>query len=262
MKILSPFLLACFLLTLSCTSKKELAYLNNLPETAGDQTFPMEVPDYKIQYRDILYITVKAMTPDGSITDFLSSTRGSGTASYAQGEAGQFLYGYDVTRNGEIVLPVLGTIKVSGLTLDEARGNIQELAQKHFNNSTVECKLLSFKFTVIGEVKAPGTYINYNNYLTVLEALGRAGGISDFGRRDKILVIRPIPSGTKTYTLNLQDKSILTSEAYFLMPNDVVIVEPESGKIFNLNSSTLGFIVTTATSLITTTLLLINFFNK
>jgi polysaccharide biosynthesis/export protein len=262
MKILTPFLLACFLLTLSCTSQKELAYLNNLPETAGDQTFPMDIPDYKIQYRDILYITIKAMTPDGSITDFLTSMRGSGTATYAQDEAGQYLYGYDVNRDGDIVVPVLGTIKVSGLTLDEARKMIQGYSQKHFNNSTVECKLLSFKFTVIGEVKMPGTYVNYNNYLTVLEALGRAGGISDFGRRDKVLIIRPVPSGTKTFTLNLQDKSILTSEAYFILPNDVVIVEPESRKIFNMNSSTLGFIITTATSLITTTLLLINYINK
>jgi len=122
--------------------------------------------------------------------------------------------------------------------------------------------LLSFKFTVIGEVRTPGSYVNYNNYLTVLEAIGRAGGINDFGRRDKILVIRPVSGGTKTYTLNLQDKALLSSEAYFLLPNDVIIVEPEAKKIFNLNLPTFSFILTTATSLLTTTLLLINYFGK
>jgi len=250
------------LILCSCSSQKKLAYLSNLPETGGVETFAMDIPDYKIQHRDILYITIKAMTPDGSITDFLSTMRGTGIASYAQSEAGQYLYGYDVSSSGDILLPVLGTIRVAGSTLEEARAIIQDATNKHFNNATVECKLLSYKFTVIGEVKAPGTYINYNNYLTVLEAIGRAGGVSDYGRRDKLLVVRPVAGGTKTYTLNLQDKAILSSEAYFLLPNDVVIVEPESKKIFNLNLPTFSFIITTATSLLTSTLLLINYFGK
>jgi len=250
------------LLAGSCATQKELAYLDNLSGPGGENTFTMDVPDYRLQYRDILYLTIKAMMPDGTITDFLSSLRGSGTATYVQGEAGQFLFGYDVNREGQILIPVLGAINVAGLTIEEARKEIQSVSDKHFINATVECKLLSFKFTVIGEVKVPGTYINYNNYLTILEAIGRAGGINDFGRRDRILVVRPVPEGTRTYTLNLRDKAILSSDAYFLLPNDVVIVEPESRKIFNLNLSALSFIVTTATSLLTTTLLLINYFNK
>ncbi|MCJ7820938.1 MAG: SLBB domain-containing protein, partial [Bacteroidales bacterium] len=117
-----------------------------------------------------------------------------------------------------------------------------------------------FKFTVIGEVKAPGTYINYNNYLTVLEAIGRAGGIGDFGKRDRVLVVRPAEKGSVTYRLNLQDKEILNSEAYFLLPNDVVIVEPQAHKVFNMNLPTISFVLISITSVITTTLLLINYF--
>ncbi|HEX2919643.1 MAG TPA: polysaccharide biosynthesis/export family protein [Bacteroidales bacterium] len=247
-----------FLLLASCTSQKKLAYLNNLPETGGEQVFPMDIPEYKIQQRDILYITIKGMLPTGVIEDFLSGTnRSAGT--YTQSEAGQFIFGYDVSSAGDILLPVIGRLNVSGKTLEEARVLIQEASGKYFNNATVECKLLSFKFTVIGEVRMPGSYINYNNYLTVLEAIGRAGGISDFGSRSRLLVIRPTSGGTKTYNLNLQDKAILTSDAYFLMPNDVVIVEPESKKIFNLNLPTFSFILTSVTSAITTTLLLINY---
>jgi len=258
---LTPILTLFIILAFSCTSQEKLAYLNNLPDTGSMETFAMDIPDYKIQYRDILYITIKAMTPDGTINDYLTSSARTG-GSYTQSEAGQYLYGYDVNSAGDIILPVIGTIKVMGSTLEETRVIIQEAANKHFNNSTIECKLLSFKFTVIGEVRAPGTYINYNNYLTVLEAIGRAGGIGDYGRRDKILVIRPIGGGTKTFTLNLQDKKLLSSEAYFLLPNDVIIVEPESKKIFNLNLPTFSFIITTATSLLTSTLLLINYFGK
>lgn len=253
------FLIIATLFLASCTSQRKLAYLNNLPEAGSVESFSIDIPDYTIQYRDILYITIKAMTPDGRISDFLSSSGGTGGV-YTQSEAGQYLYGYDVNSDGNIILPVLGHIKVSGTSLEEARAIISEAAGKHFNNATVECKLLSFKFTVIGEVRTPGTFINYNNYLTVLEAIGRAGGINDFGRRDKILVVRPVSGGTKTFSLNLQDKAILTSEAYFLLPNDVVIVQPESKKIFNLNLPTFSFIITTATSILTSALLLINYF--
>ena len=247
------------LLGTSCTSQKKLAYLNNLPETGGEATFLMDVPDYKIQPRDILSITAKAMAPDGKIMDFLSS--GFSTTSQS-GESGLLLSGYDVNNEGNIVIPVVGTIKIEGLTLSEANVIVQTYVDKVFRNSTVDCKLLSFKFTVIGEVRSPGTYVNYNNYLTVLEAIGKAGGVGDYGNRDQILVIRPIDKGTKTFRINLQDKQILSSEGYFLLPNDVVIVQPLSQKIFNMNLPTISFIISTFTATISMTLLLINFLGK
>lgn len=261
MKKIAYMSMALVIVASSCTTKQQLAYLNNLPETGGGDIYPMVIPDYKIQHRDVLYVTIKAMTSDGTINDFLSAMSRTG-GTFTQSEAGQYLYGYDVNSSGDVLLPVLGSIRVAGYTLEEAREIIQATADKHFNNSTVECKLLSFKFTVIGEVRSPGTYINYNNYLTAIEAIGRAGGVNDYGRRDKLLVVRPVSGGTKTYSLNLQDKAILTSEAYFLLPNDVVIVEPVTKKIFNLNLPTFSFIITTATSLLTSTLLLINYFAK
>jgi polysaccharide export outer membrane protein len=259
MKHISHILVFAILLASSCTSQKKLAYLNNLPVPTGEETFTLDIPDYKIQPRDILYITVKAMMPDGTINDFLISARSYGGTYVSQGESGGYLYGYDVNPEGDIVLPTVGSIKVGGLTLEETRKLLQASADKVFKNSTVECKLLSFKFTVIGEVRVPGTYVNYNNYLTVLEAIGRAGGVGDYGNRSNVLVIRPYDKGTKTFRLNLQDKKILSSEAYFLLPNDVVIVEPLKQKIFSMNLPTISFIITTFTSVITTTLLLINY---
>jgi polysaccharide export outer membrane protein len=262
MKYTAPILTLSILLATSCTSQQKLAYLSNLPETGGEETFTMSIPDYKIQPRDILYITVKAMMPDGTINDFLISARSYGGTYVSQGESVGYLYGYDVNSEGNIVLPVVGPIKVGGLTLEETRKLLQTSADKVFKNATVECKLLSFKFTVIGEVRAPGTYNNYNNYLTVLEAIGRAGGLGDYGNRNRVLVVRPYDKGTKTFRLNLQDKNILSSQAYFLLPNDVVIVEPLKRKIFNMNLPTISFILTAVTSTITMTLLLINYFGK
>jgi len=262
MKNLTQILITAIFLATGCTSQQKLAYLSNLPETGGPETFTMEIPDYRIQTRDILYITVKAMLPDGTINDFLISARSYGGTYVSQGESGGYLYGYDVNSEGNIILPVVGPIKVGGLTLEETRKLLQTSADKVFKNSTIECKLLSFKFTVIGEVRAPGTYINYNNYLTVLEAIGRAGGVGDYGNRSNVLVVRPVDKGTKTFRLNLQDKNILSSQAYFLLPNDVVIVEPLKQKIFNMNLPTISFILTAVTSTITMTLLLINYFGK
>jgi polysaccharide biosynthesis/export protein len=250
------------ILMASCTSQKKLAYLNNLQEPDSEESFSMKIPEYKIQYRDILYISAKAMIPDGTIRDFLASSVNYQTNSMGQGESGGYLYGYDVNSEGNIILPVIGTIKVGGLTLDEIRRLLQSSADTVFKNTTIECKLLSFKFTVIGEVRYPGTYINYNNYLTVIEAIGRSGGVGDFGNRNRVLVVRPYEKGTKTFRLNLQDKRILSSEAYFLLPNDVVIVEPLKQKIFNMNLPTFSFILTSTFSAVTTTLLLINYFGK
>ena len=262
MKNLNLIIFLVVLISVSCTSQKKLAYLNNLPPANGEEFFKMDIPDYKIQPRDILYISVRAMNPEGVITDFLSGGRSTVGTSNMQYESSQFISGYDVDSEGNINLPVIGEIKVEGFTLETLRDSLQIKFLKNYPNSTVECKLLSFKFTVIGEIRAPGTYINYNNYLTVLEAIGRAGGIGDYGRRDRILVVRPTERGTKTFRLDLHDKKILSSEAYFLLPNDVIIIEPEAKKIFNLNVPTISFILTTVTSAITTTLLLINFLGK
>jgi polysaccharide export outer membrane protein len=258
MKQISLVLTAALLLASGCTSQKKLAYLNNLPVPGGEETFTMIIPDYKIQPRDVLYITIKAMTPDGSIKDFLSSGSNVG-ANLAQSESGGALMGYNVNPEGYITLAAVGQVKVSGLTLEETSKVLQELAEKVFKNSTVECKLLSFKFTVIGEVRSPGAYMNFNNYLTVLEAIGRAGGVGDYGNRNRVLVIRPLDKGTKTFRINLQDKNIIQSEAYFLLPNDVVIIEPLKQKIFNMNLPTISFIISTFTSTISMTLLLINY---
>ncbi len=116
MKTLTPKIALAILLITSCTSQKKLAYLNNLPETGGEETFTMSIPDYKIQPRDILYITIKAMTPDGSIKDFLSSGNINGV-NLSQGESGGAFIGYNVDPDGNITIPAIGQVKVNGLTL-------------------------------------------------------------------------------------------------------------------------------------------------
>lgn len=262
MKNLPLIIILALLLVTACTSSEKLTYLNNLPETAEPQYFPMDIPDYRVQYRDILYITVKIMNSDGTLEDLLQGRSSYNQNNYISSETSQFILGYSIEKDGRILLPVIGYIEAAGKTIVELRSLLQEEIDKYYMGSYVECKLLSFKYTVLGEVKMPGSYVNYNNYLTVLEGIGRAGGVSDYGRRDRIVVVRSNGEGTTTFRVNLQDKELLSSGAYFLQPNDLVIVEPVKHKIFNMNLPTYSFILTSVTGTVSTALLLINFLKK
>ena len=260
MKKLIPLILLIVIAT-SCATQQELSYLNNLPETGGEQYFTLDVPDYKIQPRDIIYVSVKAQTPEGALAEMLSDNSGVST-SYIQSEASQYVLGYSVDPEGKVTVPLFGKIQISGLTIYQVRDLFQGKVDSLFRHAYVEVRLLSYKFTVLGEVRVPGTYMNYNDQLTVLEAIGRAGGIAETGTKEKILVIRPADDKTYTYHIDLQDKSLLSSPAYFITPNDVVIVQPNPKKVFNVNLPTISFIIATITGTISTTLLLINYFGK
>jgi polysaccharide export outer membrane protein len=260
MKKIIP-LISIIIIVASCSTQKELSYLNNLYELGGENYFPMEVPDYQIQPRDILYVSVKAQTPEGTLAEMLTD-RATANMNYLTNEGSAYMVGYSVDPDGYVAVPLLGKLPVEGLTVYQIRDLFQEKVDSLFRHAYVEVRLMSFKFTVIGEVRAPGSYVNYNDQLTVLEAIGRAGGISETGTKEKILVIRPEGDQTVTYHIDLQDKSLLSSPAYFITPNDVVIVQPNPKKVFNLNLPTISFIISAATAAITTTLLLINYFGK
>ncbi len=260
MKKLIP-LLALIILAASCSTQKELSYLNNLYELGGENYFPMDVPDYQVQPRDILHISVKAQTPEGTLTEMFND-RTSANMNYISNEGSAYMIGYSIDPEGKVTVPLLGKIPVAGMTVFEIRDLFQHKVDSLFRHAYVEVRLMSFKFTVIGEVRQPGSFVNYNDQLTVLEAIGRAGGISETGTKEKILVIRPTGDQTVTYHIDLQDKSLLSSPAYFITPNDVVIVQPNPRKVFAVNLPTISFVISTVTAAITTTLLLINYFGK
>ena len=183
------------------------------------------------------------------------------TGSYQmfQNETTLYINGYNVTDSGTVVIPLIGEVPVEGKTVEEAQRAIQKASYEYLKDATVTVKLLSFKFSVLGEVNRPGTYRNFNNQLTVLEAISMAGDISDFGDREQVLVLRPQENGTRTFRINLKKKEVLTSEAFFLLPNDIVIVEPIGSKVLQLNIPTISLVLTALFSTISTTLLILNF---
>ncbi len=256
---LATILIVAIIVFGSCTSQKELTYLNDIDTTNIANIHPVPPPEYKIKKRDILYL--KITTTDREINEILNPGS-SNSVALNLSESGAFLHGYLVNEAGYINIPLIGEVLVYNYTLDEIRKRIENEARKYLKDPYINVRLLSFKFTVIGEVFSPGMYTNYNNQLTVLEAIARAGNITDFGNRGNVLVIRQSENGADTYRLNLLSKDFLSSEAYFLLPNDIVIVEPVKNKTFQLNAPIFTLFFSTALSTVSTTLLLINFFQN
>jgi len=240
----------------SCITHKQLTYLQNIDEAGEKNVFPYTLPEYKLQKQDILYI--RFLTLNEEISNHLNAGNVIGTQTMNMSTGGGYLIGYTINDSGNIVLPVLGNINVLEKTMEEVRTGIEEKVALYFNDVTVILRLLSFKVTILGEVKAPGTYQIYNNQLNVLDALGLAGDLTDYGNRSRVLVIRPTKGGSYSFRLDLKSKDLLTSEKYFLLPNDVVIVEPRQIKFIPWNASTVSLFFSTIFSTISLTLLILN----
>jgi len=231
-----------------CMTQKKLMYLSNLDTTAVQQFFPMVRPDYRIQYQDILYVNITTL--NNEMNDLLNPGSQQYSYSLYSSQSNIYIFGYTVNDSGYISLPILGDIYVYGITINEITNSIIERAKGYLKDAVVNVKLLTFKFTVVGEVYKPGTYTNYNNQLTVIEAIGMAGDITNYGNRKRVLVVRPTKEGTYTYRINVQDKNLLQSQGYFLLPNDIVIVEPIKSKPFLLNLPTFSLIFSSISTLI------------
>jgi polysaccharide export outer membrane protein len=241
------FFTSLFLILLaSCTRYKDMVLLQS-KKSESIKSYVAIPPPYKIQKRDILYIQVLSLNQE--ITQVINSTNATGTSQLTN-DASMFIYGYNVSDSGYVELPVIGKIKVFDKTIDEAKIEIEKQASVFLKDATIILKLISFKFSVLGEVKSPGVYQNFNNQLTVLEAIGKAGDITPYGDRHKIMVIRPGTDGTKTFRLDITNAEILNSEGFFLLPNDIVYVEPVKSYNFKVNIQNISLLLSGISTLI------------
>lgn len=145
---------------------------------------------------------------------------------------------YVVDVNGEINFPILGKIKIGGLKKSEAANLIKEKLQPYLKDPIVTIQFLNYKITVLGEVKRPGTYTISNEHTSILQALGIAGDLTIYGRRDNVLLIREMEGGKKEYVrIDLNKTDILSSPFYYLQQNDIIYVEPNKTRVNNVISS-------------------------
>jgi polysaccharide export outer membrane protein len=182
-----------------------------------------DIPDfeYRVQPQDVLYIRFESLSEEEY--NFFSQQQNTRINS---GSGNISLFGDLVNENGEIQYPVVGKIKVSGLTIFEIQEKLKEIASQYLKNPAVKVRLVNFRFTVLGEVKVEGTVLSNNNRTSVLEAVGLAGGISDLADRSKVKLIRQEGSKMEVIYLNLLDENLVNSPYYFLHQSDILIVPP------------------------------------
>ena len=236
---------SCFILVLlvalmtSCSAPKNVAYLWNSNDVDLSQS--QYLYDAKIMPKDILTITVNTVNPEASapFNLIVRSTLTSTSSNIAT--SGGSLQTYLVDNEGGIDFPVIGYIKVSGLTKRECEKLIHDKVKPYLNaaeNPVVTVRMSSYSISVLGEVNRPGSYQVSREKINILEALAQAGDLTIYGVRERVKLIREDAQGHKQiHTVNLNDANILTSPYYYLQQNDILYVEPNKVKAQN---STIG----------------------
>lgn len=228
-------------LLFSCQNSKDLIYMKNTTNNEIIPSLPDSITEYAVKPGDILYVSIKSMNAD--VNALFNPEEGMSQQTYSSYQKfitpqGAYLYGYEVNKDGNLRLPMLGLIPVEGNTQTEIEAIVQQRADKYLKDAIVKVKLLNYMVTVIGEVKNPGVYYNYNNKFTLLSVLSMANGNTDFTNIKRVTIIRPQENGEKVIKLDLSNKDSWMSNAFYLYPNDYVLVEPAKSKNIELNSRT------------------------
>ena len=258
MRLPNLICLSLLLIVVACIPNEKLIYLPN-PEfnTQTPTAVYNNRQTYQLQPRDVLSVRIKTLDEDTE--DYFNIQPSNGFVPLDP--AGLFINGYSINSKGTITMPEVGEIQVGGYTLEEAEAVIRDAISSYITNATILVKLVSFKVTVLGEVNNPGYYYVFNEQANVLEVLGLAGDMTDFGNRENITLIRQTEEGSNAILLNLKDPKLLASDFYFLQPNDVLYVQPLQAKQTRDNLNTLT-ILGVLFGAISSTVLVLNFINN
>lgn len=215
------FIIFLSLLT-SCASKKDVVYFQ---DARGYETIVSDNSHTnKFKVDDVVNIFVSTLDPQASIPFNL----------FKGGEEGGIRpeqVDYIIDKDGNIDFPVIGSVKIVGLTPEETKDMLKERLKDYLRDPIINVRLKNFTITVLGEVNRPGTYPVNGEQITVLEAIGLANDLTIKGMRNNVMVIRDF-NGTKVYTrIDLTKKSAFNSPVYYLTQNDVVYVEPNQSAV-------------------------------
>ena len=234
MKKTSVFLsliVAALLLT-GCTMTKHVAYFQNMEEVDLQSTKMM--PEIHIKPNDELTILVSSVTPEAAAPFNMRLFSNSGYSMSGASTASNSLYTYIVDKDGFINFPVIGKIKVVGMSRTEAEEAIRNLIQPYFSaeeKPVVKVRYASFKVTIIGEVGGSRVVTVTNERLSIIEALAQAGDLSIYGKRPNVLLVRENDEGQKiSVRFDLNDANIFNSPYYYLEQNDIIYVEPNKAR--------------------------------
>lgn len=238
-------ILLCILVSVlfvSCTLRKKMIYFQD--DLNGLETYKNYNPVFHTD--DIISITVMGMDPE-TVKPFnlpLSSSSQTNSANSS---------GYLVDAEGNIDFPIIGKIKVAGLSRGVVIDSLKNKLKPYLTHPSILIRILNFKVTVLGEVHFPGTFTIPNERITLPEAIGLAGDLLISGKRRNVLVIRD-EQGIKTkYIVDLTSKQLFTSPVYYLNQNDVVYVEPNQTRLNStaINPQNAALMVTVITFILT-----------
>lgn len=198
----------------------------------------------KIQADDILSITITSLSPEANAIfnrgEMIQTSNVIPNYNNTGNTIPGNLYreGYLVDEAGYVNFPILGKVKVAGLTKTQATELFTFQLQAHVKDPIINIRYLNFKVTVVGEVNRPSTFTVPTQKLNILEALGMAGDMTAFGKRENVLVIREVDGVRKMIRLNLNNSEVLNSPYFYLQQNDVVYVEPDRMKEVQASANT------------------------
>lgn len=248
-----------------CISNRKVTLLQkndlnvkNLPKDTTVRTYQLEMFNYRIQPNDVLSIRLNSLTTKDF--DFFSAYSPQQSNLYMSSTTGSAqLIGELVDEQGNIPFPVVGHVKVSGLTVFQIQDSLQRIANQYFESPIVKVRLINYRITVLGEVKTEGSIVLGNNRVSMLEALGLAGGLSELADRANIKLIRQHGNETEVKYLNLLDEDFMKSPYYYVNQNDVLIVPPLKQRPFRLYAGqNLALFVSTVSVILLTLNLLRN----
>ncbi len=201
------------------------------PLLESSEKFPYLSEEYLLQINDIVEVNIR--TTDPQMNAVFSAVNGDGNAAnqMAGGQgAGDifFMNGYTIDEKGEIEIPLIGKTKLVGLSTDEAKVLIEKEVARFVNKDEyfVRVRLGGIRYSALGEFNQSGKFTILQNRVTIFEAIAFAGDLNRIAKRDEILLIRQYPDGSQIHKINLLDRSLLTSEFYWLKPNDLIYAEP------------------------------------
>ena len=241
----------------SCNTSRKVAYFENVQDAAFKSNLAtVEAP---IQASDILTITISSLNAEASaiFNPASNSVTRIASASGTETIAG----GYLVNPEGNIQLPIIGNVVAAGLTKKQLKESITNilLSKKLLIDPIVDIRYLNFEVTVLGEVGRPTVITVPSEKISLIKALGLAGDLTIYGRRDNVLLIREENGQRITRHIDLNSSDFLSSPYYYLQPNDVIYVEPNKTKVASSSRSqqvvpivlsSLSIIVVVITSLI------------
>ena len=255
-KIYYLFLLPLLLSVTACSSYQKSIYLRN--DQVINQDIEGRLYDFRIMPKDLLTIVVSTTDPSASAPFYRKLGQDKGvTSGNSTGMQNANLLQYLVDNEGTIDFPVLGKLKVTGMTTRECEALLREQLKPYLKETPlVTVSSSNYKFSVLGEVNNPGTYTVENEKVTLFEALAQAGDMTLFSVRDDVQLLREDSVGRRYVVhLDLNDAAITQSPYFYLQQNDVIYVKPTKAKVrtntFNSNASMWITILSVLTSIST-----------